>query len=124
MKTSGFTKRDIIRAQLDLLEHFDDDINVDIREDFCIHLTSTRVPSLDFVVMLTGFTEGSVGLTNYTIGTSKVPPPGLMEINASGSQWTIVSGDQLSERVYQWRTTQELAKRKQLEAKSGKTRTA
>jgi hypothetical protein len=111
------TKRDVIGAQTDLLEHFDDDINVDIRDDFTLHITSGRVPSVDFVVMLAAFTEGVLDSTIYTLGTSKAPP------KSSTANMGVISGVQLSERVYQWRTTQELAKQKQLEAKSGKTRT-
>ena len=104
----------MIGAQTDLLEHFDDDINIDIRDDFTFHITSASVPSLDFVVKLAAFTEGLLSSTIYSIGTSKAPP---IVIHGHG-----VTGEQLSERVYQWRTMQELAKQKQLEAKNGKTR--
>lgn len=115
---TALTKRDVIGAQTDLLEHFDDDISVDIREDMCLHITSARVPNLDFVVALSGFTEGVLRSTIYVIGTSKAPP---VYRAAQSGVTNLITGEQLSERVYQWRTTQELAKQKQLEAKSGKT---
>ena len=115
----AITKRDIIGAQTDLLEHFDDDINVDIQADFTLHITSSRVPNLDFVVMLAAFTEGLLGSTIYSLGTSKAPPSALA---SKGFIASAITGEQLSERVCQWRTTQELAKKKQSEAKSGKTR--
>lgn len=115
-KRDEITKRDVIGAQTDLLEHFDEDINVDIRDDFTLHITSGRVPNLDFVVMLAAFTEGLLSSTIYSLGTSKALPV------RSATNMGVITGEQLSERVYQWRTTQELAKQKQLEAKSGKTR--
>lgn len=112
-----FSKHDIIRAQTALLEHFDDDINVDIRDDRAFHITSTQAPGLDFVVRLAAFTDGMLETTLYVLGTSKAPPVLLADRPPANTANSI----QLSERIYQWRATQTIAKLKQGDAKSGKT---
>lgn len=106
------TKADVVSAQSDLLECFDNDIDVEIRKDLMLHITSKRAPDLDFVVQLLTYTEGLLKSTSFLIGTSKSPPKLKLD-NVNGT-----SGEQLKERILQWRETQELAKKKQLEAQA------
>lgn len=114
MKQKPITTRDMIGAQSDLLERFDDDdIEVTIIDSTCIGIKSTKLPTLDFVVRLIEFEEGSLERTKYSIGTSHIAPAEIIP-NANG--------ESLCERVLQWKETQELAKRKELAAKSGKTK--
>lgn len=110
--TEGRLKnRLLIEAQSELIELFDDDVNVDITQLGMLHITSSKAPSLDFMVNPIEVVMSSLAESTFTYGTSKAPP------KRSTTNLGIVNGVELVERVNQWRATCMLAQEKRRSAR-------
>lgn len=104
-----FSNRQLVEVQSELIERFDEDIDVEITADRLIQVRSAKALGLDFLIMPVKVVLSSLKESAFIHGTSKAPP----KVAAA----TIMNGEELLKHILQWRETLLIAESTKAKAK-------